>query len=76
MYCIAGKEVLSRNFAGRSSRSVMAKVLNCGLEESEFELVSCYYFLFSTNTRPKGPYTDMGLILSQLSIYMKDFSIK
>ena len=35
---------------GVSFRGVMAKVLDCSLEVSEFELQSGYYVLFQTNT--------------------------
>ena len=33
---------------------VIAKVLDCDLEESEFELQSYYYVYFRTNTLRKG----------------------
>ena len=42
-----------------SVRSVMAEVLNCGLEINEFELLSRYYVHFQTNTLGK----DMNLLI-------------
>ena len=35
-------------------RGVMAKVMNCRIVVSEFELLSCYYVHFRTNTLGKG----------------------
>ena len=37
----------------RESHDLMVKVLNCGVEVSEFELQSRYYVHFQTNTREK-----------------------
>ena len=36
------------------SRGVMVKALECGIVVSEFELQSCYYVNFQTNTLGKG----------------------
>ena len=47
-------------FEGRL-RSVVAKVLYCGLEVSEFELQSCYYVHFRTNSLGK----DMSIFIPQ-----------
>ena len=35
-------------------RSVMIKAMDCGIVVSEFELQSCYYVNFRTNTLGKG----------------------
>ena len=39
---------------GRSSHGVMANILDCGLEVSEFKLHSPYYIHFRTNACGKG----------------------
>ena len=49
----------------RSHRGVMVTVDNCGLEVSEFELQSCYYANFRTNTQGKG----IGLPLFPLQLF-------
>ena len=51
----------------------MAKVMNCGLEVSEFELQSHYYVNIQTNTLGKG--INPFIILS-LMFYKDGFGIK
>ena len=46
----------------RSPRGIMAKVLDCGLEVSGFQLQSSYYVHFRTNDLSK----DMKLLIPQL----------
>ena len=41
--------------------SMMAKVLDCGLEVSKFKLQLCYYIHFQTNTLGKGKYSLISL---------------
>ena len=58
----------------------MAKVLDCGLEVSEFELQSCYYVHFRTNTFEKAMnpliLRAVGKIVSLLFFYKDGFGIK
>ena len=59
----------------------MAKVLDCGLEVSKFELQSHYYVPYQTNTLGKGmnsfiPQPTMGEITSLLFVYKSGFGIK
>ena len=39
---------------GEGPRGVMVKAMDYGIVESEFELQSCYYIHFRTNTLGKG----------------------
>ena len=59
---------------------VVANVLNCGSEVSEFELQLRYYANFKTNTLGTIMYpfisSTMNLIVSPVSFYKDGFSIK
>ena len=63
-----------------SLRGVVANVLDCDFEVSEFEFPSCYNFHFRTRTLRKGmnPFIPraMGLIVSSLFFYKDGFGIK
>ena len=58
----------------------MAKVQDCNLEVSEFELKSRYNVYFQTNTLGKGmnpiPLLVMGYIVSMQLFYIDGFGIK
>ena len=58
----------------------MAKVLDCSLEVSKYELQLSYYIQFRTNTLGKGMnpliLSAMGLIVSMLSFYKDNFGIR
>ena len=45
-----GNRILLNNQLQGSSHGVMAKVLDCGIEISEFDLQSCCYAHFLINT--------------------------
>ena len=63
-----------------SPYEVVAKVLDCDIVVSEFELQPHYYVHFRTNTLEKGMnlliLTVMGNIISLLFFYKYGFSIK
>ena len=63
-----------------SPHGVMAKVLDCGLKVSEFDLQSHYYVYFRINTLGKGMNpsipTAIDWISSLLSCFMSSFGIK
>ena len=61
-------------------RKVIPKVLDSGLEVSEFKLQLRYYIHFRTNNLEKGMESlylfSSGLMLSLLFFYSDDFGIK
>ena len=64
-------------FGGGSSRGVVAKVLDCNIVASEFELQSSYYVHLRTNTLGK----DMNLLILLamgilLSLFKDSFGIR
>ena len=54
----------------------MAKVMDCGLKVSEFELQLCYYILFRTIILEKGMNPATGITVSLLFFYKDDFGTK
>ena len=53
-----------RKRLGICPRGVMVKAMECGIIESEFELQSCYYVHFRTNTLGKGRSLVILLLMS------------
>ena len=51
---------------GESHHGVMAKVLNYGLEQSKFDLQSCYYIHFQANALGKGMNPLIPLIVDKI----------
>ena len=48
------KKKMKENNSVKSPYDVLVNVLNCNIVVSEFELQSCYYVDFWTNTHGKG----------------------
>ena len=46
--------ILGQTYYNLTLRGVVANVMNCDIVVSEFELQSCYYVNFRTNTRVKN----------------------
>ena len=64
----------------KSPRGIMTKVLDCGLEISEFECYLQYYVHFQNKTHGKGMkpliLPAMGSIISVLFFYKDGFGMK
>ena len=64
----------------RCPRVVLVKTMDSGIVVSDFELQSCYYFYFKTNTLVKGLNLHiipaMGFIISLLFFYKDGFGVK
>ena len=50
-----------------SVRAVVSNLLDCDIVENEFELQSCYYVHFRTNTQEKGMNCLIPLAMDQIA---------
>ena len=70
--------LISKKKKKGSHRSVIAKVLGCGFEVCEFELLSYHYIQFRTNTFGKGmnSLTPPAMRILSVFFYKDGFDIK